>query len=140
MEKKVQELKDAQVYGLLAVLCVLAGVEKVSAMANTIAVERDWVVVMTDDDDDWRRSESCFFFALSAPGLVYIANYGAVINARMRRIDLLCKLLGPLAISFVATASTLVAIWTVLGMNTLSVLIEYICIARVCSYRAFCIH
>lgn len=62
----------------------------------------------------------------------FVTNYDAVINARMRRIDLLCKLLGPLAISFVATASTLVAIWTVLGMNTLSVLIEYICIARVC--------
>ena len=61
MEKKVHDLQDAQVYGLLAVLCVLAGVEKVSAMANTIAVERDWVVVMTDDDDDWRRSKSCFF-------------------------------------------------------------------------------
>lgn len=60
MEKKVHDLQDAQVYGLLAVLCVLAGVEKVSAMANTIAVERDWVVVMTDDDDDWRRSKSCF--------------------------------------------------------------------------------
>ena len=72
MEKKVHDLQDAQVYGLLAVLCVLAGVEKVSAMANTIAVERDWVVVMTDDDDDWRRSKSCFFVLVTLLALLLI--------------------------------------------------------------------
>ena len=73
MEKKVHDLQDAQVYGLLAVLCVLAGVEKVSAMANTIAVERDWVVVMTDDDDgDWRRSKSCFFVLITLLALLLI--------------------------------------------------------------------
>lgn len=49
----------------------------------------------------------------------------------MRRIDLFCKLLGPLFISLVTAASTLIAIWTVLGMNVASVLVEYICIARV---------
>ncbi|POR31465.1 Solute carrier family 40 member 1, partial [Tolypocladium paradoxum] len=78
-------------------------------MANMVAVERDWVVVMTEGDEDWRR----------------------VVNARLRRIDLLCKLLGPLAISVVAMVSTLMAIWTLLGMNVVSVLIEYVCIARV---------
>ena len=53
------------------------------------------------------------------------------LNARMRRIDLLCKLLGPLTISFIATASTLVAIWATLAMSTLAVFIEYFCIASV---------
>ncbi|UNI16028.1 hypothetical protein JDV02_002504 [Purpureocillium takamizusanense] len=95
--------------GLFAVLCVLACVEKLAAMANLVAVERDWVVVMTEGDEDWRR----------------------VVNARMRRIDLFCKLLGPLFISLVTAASTLIAIWTVLGLNVASVLVEYICIARV---------
>ncbi|TQW12191.1 iron-regulated transporter [Cordyceps javanica] len=88
--------------GLLVLLCALAGVEKVAAMANTIAVERDWVVVMTGDDE--------------------------VINARMRRIDLLCKLLGPLAISIIATVSTRFAIGATLAMNVASVLLEYGCI------------
>lgn len=49
----------------------------------------------------------------------------------MRRIDLVCKLCAPLAISFVDMASTSVAIWVVLGMNVLSVTAEYFCIASV---------
>jgi iron-regulated transporter 1 len=49
----------------------------------------------------------------------------------MRRIDLLCKLLGPLVISLLAVASTVIAIWIILMMNVLSVMVEYICIARV---------
>jgi hypothetical protein len=49
----------------------------------------------------------------------------------MRRIDLLCKLLGPLVISSISLASTLVAIWATLTMNVLSVLIEYVCIEQV---------
>jgi len=49
----------------------------------------------------------------------------------MRRIDLICKLLGPLAISYVDMASTVSAIWTILGVNIVSVFVEYICIAKV---------
>lgn len=52
------------------------------------------------------------------------------LNARMRRIDLFCKLVGPLVISNVAIASTLIAIWTTLGMNIASVFVEYVCIAQ----------
>ncbi|KAJ6119601.1 Major facilitator superfamily domain general substrate transporter [Penicillium sp. IBT 18751x] len=52
----------------------------------------------------------------------------------MRRIDLFCKLLGPLFISFVESYSTRVAIWTIFGLNTVSVLIEYLAIAQV--YRS----
>lgn len=47
---------------LLTLLCALAGVEKVAAMANTIAVERDWVVAMTEKDEDWRRGNDKVFF------------------------------------------------------------------------------
>lgn len=54
-----------------------------------------------------------------------------VMNARMRRIDLFCKLMGPLTISLVALASTLIAIRVTLAMNVASVLVEYICIAQV---------
>jgi solute carrier family 40 (iron-regulated transporter), member 1 len=52
-------------------------------------------------------------------------------NARMRRIDLFCKLMGPFTISLVALASTLIAIRVTLAMNVASVLVEYICIAQV---------
>lgn len=52
----------------------------------------------------------------------------------MRRIDLFCKLIAPVLISFVDSFSTRVAIWIVFGLNTVSVLIEYLAIAQV--YRA----
>lgn len=53
------------------------------------------------------------------------------LNARMRRIDLLCKLLGPLAISAIAVASIQIAIWATLGMNLVSVGVEYLFIEQV---------
>ncbi|KAK8143672.1 hypothetical protein G3M48_006896 [Beauveria asiatica] len=109
LERRMATLTPRIVVGLMVLLCALAGVEKVAAMANTIAVERDWVVVVTREDDAWRR----------------------VINARMRRIDLLCKLLGPLAISIIATVSTRFAIGATLVMNAASVFFEYGCIANV---------
>lgn len=49
----------------------------------------------------------------------------------MRRIDLFCKLMGPLTISLVAIASTEIAIFTTLGMNTASVVTEYVFIEQV---------
>lgn len=55
LERRLERLAASHVIGLLALLCVLAGAEKVAAMANTIAVERDWVVVTTEGDDAWRR-------------------------------------------------------------------------------------
>lgn len=55
----------------------------------------------------------------------------AVMNARMRRIDLFCKLMGPLTVSLVAIASTEIAIWTTLGMNLASVIVEYVAIEQV---------
>ncbi|KAK9424218.1 putative Ferroporti-1 [Seiridium unicorne] len=84
-------------------------VEKLCSVMNLVSVERDWVVVITEGNESLRRT----------------------LNARMRRIDLLCKLLGPLVISNVAIASTLIAIWATLAMNIISVMVEYICIAQV---------
>ena len=49
----------------------------------------------------------------------------------MRRIDLLCKLLGPLFIALIDGISTEVAIIVNLAMNVASVIIEYFAIARV---------
>lgn len=56
---------------------------------------------------------------------------GSAINAQMRRIDLTCKLMGPLFISLVDGLSTEVAILVNLGMNLASVVVEYFAIAKV---------
>lgn len=49
----------------------------------------------------------------------------------MRRIDLFCKLLAPVFISLIDSLSTRTAIWTVFGLNTASVGVEYLAIAQV---------
>ena len=95
--------------GLFVVNILLACIEKLCSVMNLVSVERDWVVVMSQDDETARR----------------------ILNARMRRIDLFCKLLGPLAISLIDGASSVVAIFVTLAMNCTSVLIEYFTIAAV---------
>ena len=94
---------------LVAVLALLACVEKLCSIMNTIAIERDWVVVVAENSE-------CELEEL---------------NSQMRRIDLVCKLVGPLAISLVDGYSTMMAIAAVLGTNSLSALTEYFAIARV---------
>ncbi|KAK0625181.1 putative iron-regulated transporter [Bombardia bombarda] len=94
---------------LFALTVALTCVEKLCSVMNLVAVERDWVVVITEGNDSARRD----------------------LNARMRRIDLICKLLGPLAISTIAIASTLIAIQVTLAMNLAAVFLEYCSIAQV---------
>ncbi|KAH1776549.1 hypothetical protein KXV95_005688 [Aspergillus fumigatus] len=95
--------------GLFLAVVLLACMEKLAATANTVAVERDWVIIVADT------------LAIERQDL----------NASMRRIDLFCKLVAPVVISLVDGLSTKVAVWTVLGVNALSVFIEYIAIAQV---------
>ncbi|BFZ62775.1 hypothetical protein YB2330_003885 [Saitoella coloradoensis] len=97
---------------LVSALAVMACVEKVSSIMNTIAVERDWVVVIAGQHE---------------PSL-------QALNSQMRRMDLIAKLLAPLAISFIDAASTRLAVLVTLGMNIVSLFIEYFAIARV--YKA----
>ncbi|RMY03240.1 hypothetical protein D0868_07565 [Hortaea werneckii] len=94
---------------LLLPLCLLAAAEKLGSVMNTIAVERDWVVAIANGFDERL----------------------ATLNAQMRRIDLFCKLAGPLVISFVDAASTKLAIVVTGSMTCASVLVEYFTIARV---------
>ncbi|KAI4234033.1 MAG: hypothetical protein LQ349_004039 [Xanthoria aureola] len=96
-------------YILFAALVVLACVEKVAATANTVAVERDWVVTISGGDDPRRRG----------------------LNAAMRRIDLIAKLVAPLFISLIDAASTHIALWVVLASSLASVTVEYFAIAQV---------
>jgi iron-regulated transporter 1 len=96
---------------ILACTTVLACVEKLAAVANTVAVERDWVLVVADGLGVERR----------------------VLNATMRRIDLVCKLSAPVLVSFAQSYSTELAIVGVLAMNCASVLVEYFAIHQVYS-------
>lgn len=96
-------------YGMLSLLAVLACIEKLCSILNLVSVEKDWVVVVAGKNPEALRR----------------------INAQMRRIDLVCKLLGPLFIALVDGASTEIAIIVNFGMNIASVLIEYFAIARV---------
>ncbi|SMY20265.1 unnamed protein product [Zymoseptoria tritici ST99CH_1A5] len=96
----------------LAGLSLLACVEKLSAVLNTISVERDWVVIVAGGHEERLRD----------------------LNAQMRRIDLFCKLIGPLAIAFVDGASPEVAIMATGCMTMMSVLVEYWTIARVYNF------
>lgn len=93
----------------LACATALACVEKLASVANTVAVERDWVLVVADGLGVERRA----------------------LNANMRRIDLACKLSAPVLISFVQSYSTDLAILAVLVMNCASVLVEYFAIYQV---------
>ncbi|EMD00732.1 hypothetical protein BAUCODRAFT_118471 [Baudoinia panamericana UAMH 10762] len=94
---------------VLPVLCLLAAIEKLGFVLNTIAIERDWVVVIAGKDESYLRTA----------------------NSQMRRIDLFCKLVGPLVISIVDAASPQAAILITGGLTVLSVAIEYVSIARV---------
>lgn len=94
---------------LIASLAVLTCVEKLCSIMNLIAIERDWVVIIAENSH----------YELE------------VLNSQMRRIDLICKLVGPLAIALVDVYSTITAIIAVLGMNAFSVPIEYFAIATV---------
>jgi iron-regulated transporter 1 len=55
----------------------------------------------------------------------------AELNSQMRRIDLFCKLVGPLSIALVAGFSTNMAIIVTFSMTASSVFVEYYAIARV---------
>jgi iron-regulated transporter 1 len=49
----------------------------------------------------------------------------------MRRIDLFCKLVGPLVIALIDGLSTEIAIMVTLGLNVTSIVVEYYAIAMV---------
>ncbi|KAF2268231.1 hypothetical protein CC78DRAFT_17759 [Lojkania enalia] len=102
--------------GLITLACFaasagLAGIEKLAFIANTVSVERDWIIVVSDSLNLPRQD----------------------LNSAMRRIDLVCKLVAPLCISLVDGYSTSLAIWVVFGQNAMSVVFEYFAIAQVFS-------
>jgi len=87
----------------------LACVEKLAAVGNTVAIERDWVIIVAEELNTDRQD----------------------LNAVMRRIDLSCKLLAPVVISLVDSYSTTTAVWVIFGLSAVSVFAEYFAIAQV---------
>ncbi|CAJ0549605.1 Ff.00g032180.m01.CDS01 [Fusarium sp. VM40] len=106
---KVQAVSRELRIGLLAVLILMACIEKLAAIMNLVSVERDWVIVVARSDTTALRT----------------------MNSQMRRIDLVCKLLGPFFIGIIDGISTETAILLNLSMNCASVVIEYFTIAKV---------
>ncbi|KEF58886.1 uncharacterized protein A1O9_03729 [Exophiala aquamarina CBS 119918] len=94
---------------IFALLVILACFEKVFAVMNTVAIERDWVVVIAAEDDGMLQK----------------------LNAQMRRIDLFCKLLSPLGIALLHSWSAMNAVWATLAVNAVSVFVEYWFIEKV---------
>jgi iron-regulated transporter 1 len=86
------------VLGYFVMCVVLAAVEKLAFVGNTVAVERDWAVVVAESMQMPREE----------------------LNSAMRRIDLVCKLVAPVCISLVEGYSTKVAVWVVFGQNAAS--------------------
>ncbi|KAH9863800.1 hypothetical protein J1614_009732 [Plenodomus biglobosus] len=101
--------KSYLMYVLFTISVVLACFEKLAFVANTVAVERDWIIVVSDSLGIDRQE----------------------LNSAMRRIDLVCKLIAPVGIGLLDGYSTRLAIWVVFGQNALSVFIEYFAIAQV---------
>ncbi|KAF5018440.1 hypothetical protein F66182_9577 [Fusarium sp. NRRL 66182] len=106
---KVKSLSHELRIGLLAALIFMACIEKLAAIMNLVSVERDWVIVVSGSDSAALRT----------------------MNSQMRRIDLVCKLLGPFFIGIVDGISTETAILVNLAMNCAFVVVEYFTIARV---------
>lgn len=99
---------------ILGLLIGFACIERLCATMNMVSVERDWVVVIADGD------------------ISFLQN----LNAKMRRIDLFCKLLGPLAISYFDMWFNLqYLVLLLLGWNFVSMFFEYYTIALV--YKAY---
>jgi len=96
-------------YALFTGLILLACIEKICIIMNTIAVERDWVIVITADNERLLQE----------------------MNAQMRRIDLFCKLVSPLSIALLDGISSEMAIFTTLWLNSTTVVAEYFLIAWV---------
>ncbi|XP_048117330.1 solute carrier family 40 member 1 [Alosa alosa] len=110
-KKWIEQIWD----GWLTVVCytvviILADVANLASTALTIAIQRDWIVVITG----------------------YNRGHLAGMNATMRRIDQVTNILAPLAVGQVMTlASNVVGCGFILGWNLVSLIVEFIFLSRV---------
>uniref|UniRef100_A0A8C4SGM6 Solute carrier family 40 member n=1 Tax=Erpetoichthys calabaricus TaxID=27687 RepID=A0A8C4SGM6_ERPCA len=101
--------------GWLTVVCytvviILADVANLASTALTIAIQKDWIIVITG----------------------YNRGHLAGMNATMRRIDQITNILAPLVVGQVMTlASNVVGCGFILGWNLVSLTVEFIFLSRV---------
>lgn len=92
-------------------LILLAIIARLSSLGTTIAIERDWVVVIAKEDE-----------ALMAGT-----------NAKLRRIDLTCNILAPVLTGVIIKVSSVVGIIFIAVWNILSLFAEYFILSNVYS-------
>jgi len=97
---------------VMAVIILLGIGERLSAVGNMMVMERDWVPTLAT--------------ATSTPSL-------PTLNAGMRRIDLICKLVAPVFISAVALALQSIKLTAIMiaAINAASVPVEWVAAYRV---------
>ncbi|XP_068615143.1 ferroportin [Brachionichthys hirsutus] len=110
-KQRIEQIWD----GWLTVVCytvviILADVANLASTALTIAIQRDWIVVITG----------------------YNRGHLAGMNATMRRIDQVTNILAPLAVGQVMTlASNVIGCGFILGWNLVSLIVEFFFLSRV---------
>lgn len=98
--------------GMFGLILLLGILENLSASGNMLSMERDWIVTAASED-----------------GEPYDLTH---LNAVMRRIDLICKLIAPILISVIVSAmGTRVGVLVVGGTSMMSWSIEIFCAKRV---------
>ncbi|KAG4432221.1 hypothetical protein IFR05_012302, partial [Cadophora sp. M221] len=98
--------------GVFTLILLFGILEALSASGNMLSMERDWVIT-----------------AASPAGQAYDLTH---LNSVMRRIDLICKLIAPILISIIVSAtSTRIGVLVVGAMSAASWAVEIFCARRV---------
>ena len=100
---------------LLITIHLLGGFSLLFSEASTVAIEKDWVIVIAGGHDD---------------------DYLGKLNISLRQIDLGSKMLSPVVVGFflMAVGERLQpAILAVAIINALSFFVEYCCLTKICS-------
>ncbi|EJU04237.1 hypothetical protein DACRYDRAFT_114607 [Dacryopinax primogenitus] len=100
---------DAGVRALFVFVCLLGCVLRLATVGINVAIERDWVTTISSG---------------SPASLTRL-------NAFLRRIDLLCKLLAPLFVSFLTLQSNSVSIMVLMGISFVTMFFEFVWIQTV---------
>lgn len=119
---------------------VLADVANLASTALTIAIQRDWIVVITGYNRGHLAGEGIHsvnahvgLHSSSASLLTSVSlTLTKGMNATMRRIDQVTNILAPLAVGQVMTlASNVVGCGFILGWNLVSLIVEFFFLSRV---------
>ncbi|KAA6409009.1 MAG: hypothetical protein FRX48_07353 [Lasallia pustulata] len=114
VDTNISDMLAVSKHLIFSAIVGLGILEKLSGAANMISMERDWIPIL----------------AAQTSGSAYDLTH---LNAVMRRIDLVCKLISPLMLSIIisASGSTRIGVMVVAGMSASSWGLEMWCARRV---------